>query len=160
MLPVFWRYWMYYVNPSTYWIGGVLAATLHNIPVRCTSEEAGHFNAPPGQTCEQYAGAFAQAAGGLLLNPGATADCQYCQYSSGDQYLASLNIQASDKWRDFGIFLIFVFSNWFLVYFFIYTVRVKGWSFGFGALFGALEKVAKAVKRPFAKMFAKKEEQE
>ncbi|KAK0948558.1 ATP-binding cassette transporter snq2 [Friedmanniomyces endolithicus] len=160
MLPVFWRYWMYYVNPSTYWIGGVLAATLHNIPVRCTPEEAGHFNAPPGQTCEQYAGAFAQAAGGLLLNPGATADCQYCQFSSGDQYLASLNIQASDKWRDFGIFLIFVFSNWFLVYFFIYTVRVKGWSFGFGALFGALEKVAKAVKRPFAKMFAKKEGKE
>ncbi|KAH7133904.1 ABC-2 type transporter-domain-containing protein [Dactylonectria macrodidyma] len=23
-LPVFWRYWMYWVNPSTYWIGGVL----------------------------------------------------------------------------------------------------------------------------------------
>lgn len=20
MLPVFWRYWMYYVNPSTYWV--------------------------------------------------------------------------------------------------------------------------------------------
>ncbi|KAK3066382.1 ATP-binding cassette transporter snq2 [Teratosphaeriaceae sp. CCFEE 6253] len=160
MLPVFWRYWMYYVNPSTYWISGVLAATLHNIPVECTPQETAHFNAPPGQTCADYAGDFARMAGGYLTNPGASADCQYCPYSSGDQYLSSLNIKASDKWRDFGIFLIFVMSNYFLVYFFIYTVRVKGWTFGFGPLFGGLEKLVGYVKRPVAKMFAKKPEPE
>ncbi|KAK5126110.1 hypothetical protein LTR85_011465 [Meristemomyces frigidus] len=158
MIPVFWRYWMYYVNPSTYWIGGVLAATLHNIPVQCTTDETAHFDAPPGQTCTSYAGAFVQSAGGYLLNPNANTDCQYCQYSSGDDYLASLNIHASEKWRDFGIFLIFVCSNYFLVYFFIYTVRVKGWSFGFGKLFGVLGKLVGVIKRPFAKLFAKKEE--
>jgi ATP-binding cassette, subfamily G (WHITE), member 2, SNQ2 len=156
MLPVFWRYWMYYVNPSTWWIGGVLAATLHNIPVECTSSETAHFNAPPGQTCGSYAGAFAEAAGGRLLNPGATQDCQYCQFRSGDQYLASLNINAGDKWRDFGIFLVFVFTNYFLVYFFIYSVRVKGWGFGFGYLFGALGKVADFIKKPFQRLFGKK----
>jgi len=142
---------MYYINPSTWWISGVLAATLHDIPVQCTSDEAAHFNPPPGQTCTQYAGAFAQSAGGYLLNPAATADCAYCPYSSGDQYLATLNIQAGQKWRDFGIFLIFVFSNWFLVYFFIYTVRVKGWSFGLGYVFAGLGKVVDLVKKPFAK---------
>ncbi|KAK3639848.1 ATP-binding cassette transporter snq2 [Elasticomyces elasticus] len=158
MLPVFWKYWMYYVNPSTYWIGGVLAATLHNIPVECTPEEAGHFNSPPGQTCEQYAGAFASSAGGRLLNPGATSDCQYCPYQSGDQYLASLNIKASDKWPYFAIFLLFVITNWLLVYFFIYTVRIKGWSFGFGWLFRVLGKGVNAVKRPIVKRFEKKKE--
>ncbi|KAK5134541.1 hypothetical protein LTR08_006326 [Meristemomyces frigidus] len=157
-LPVFWRYWMYYINPSTWWISGVLAATLHDIPVVCTSAEAAHFDAPPGQTCRDYAGAFAKSAGGYLLNPTANNDCQYCQYSNGDQYLASLNIHAGNKWRDFGIFLVFVFTNWFLVYFFIYTVRVKGWSFGFGTVFGAFGKLAAAIKKPFAKMFAKKQE--
>ncbi|KAK3670301.1 ATP-binding cassette transporter snq2 [Recurvomyces mirabilis] len=156
MLPVFWRYWMYYVNPSTWWIGGVLAATLHNIPVECTSSETAHFDAPPGQTCGSYAGAYAASAGGRLLNPGASQDCQYCQYSSGDQYLASLNINAGDKWRDFGIFLVFVCTNYMLVYFFIYTVRVKGWSFGFGYLFGGLGKVASFVKKPFIRLFGKK----
>jgi len=158
MLPVFWKYWMYWVNPSTWWIGGVLAATLHNIPVRCTIEETARFNPPPGQTCNAYAGAYATSAGGYLLNPGASTDCQYCQYSSGDQYLASLNIHADEKWRDFGIFLIFVFSNWFLVYFFIWSVRVKGWSFGFGYVFGFLGMVASFIKKPFTKLFAKRKE--
>ncbi|KAF3769587.1 putative ABC transporter [Cryphonectria parasitica EP155] len=145
-LPVFWRYWMYYLNPSTYWIGGVLSATLTGIPVECTADETGHFDPPPGQTCGTYAGSFAAGAGGYLVNPTATADCQYCPYSLGDQYLATLNITPHDKWPYFGIFLAFCISNWALVYFFIYTVRIRGWSFGFGLLFGSLGKVVDKVK--------------
>jgi ABC-type multidrug transport system ATPase subunit len=121
-LPVFWRYWMYWINPSTWWIGGVLAATLDGIPVQCSESETAHFDSPNGQTCQQYAGAYAEAIGGYLLNPGATADCQLCQLSTGNQYLAQLNIDASNKWRDFGIFLVFVFTNWLLVYFFIVSL--------------------------------------
>lgn len=140
---------MYWVNPSTWWIGGVLAATLHGVPVECTVSETAQFNPPPGQTCGAYATAFARSAGGYLINPSATADCQYCQYSVGDQYLANLNISADQKWRDFGVFLVFVCTNWFLVYFFIYSVRIKGWSFGFGYLFGGLGKAVDSVKGLF-----------
>ncbi|KAH7363392.1 ABC-2 type transporter-domain-containing protein [Plectosphaerella cucumerina] len=150
-LPVFWRYWMYWVNPSTYWIGGILAATLADTPVECAPEETALFDAPGGQTCQEYAGAFASSAGGYLLNPDATSGCQYCPFTSGSQYLETLNISADDKWRNFGIFLAFCISNWMLVYFFIYTVRVRGWSFGFGRLFGALGKVAALIKRPFVR---------
>ena len=156
-LPVFWRYWMYYVNPSTYWIGGVLAATMHGIPVECTVEETARFDSPPGQTCMDYAGAFAEAAKGHLLNPQATEDCQYCPFQVSDQYLASLNIQADEKWRDFGIFLAFCISNWMLVYFFIYCVRVRGWSFGLGTVFGILGKGVDAIKKPFKGLFKKKD---
>jgi ATP-binding cassette subfamily G (WHITE) protein 2 (SNQ2) len=131
-LPVFWKYFMYWVNPATYYVGGVLAATLHSQPVQCTMQETAQFNVPSGQTCISYAGAFAQSAGGYLLNPDATADCRYCPFSSGDQYLATLNITYDNKWRDFGIFLGFCISNWALVYFFIWSVRIKGWSFGLG----------------------------
>jgi ABC-type multidrug transport system ATPase subunit len=148
-LPVFWRYWMYYANPSTYWIGGMLAATLDGAPVECSSEETAKFDAPPGQTCQEYAGAFAKTAGGYLLNPDATSACEFCPISSGNDYLASLNIKASDKWRDFGIFLAFCVSNWMLVYFFIYTVRVRGWSFGLGKVFGGLGKLVDLIKKPF-----------
>lgn len=98
-LPVFWRYWMYYVNPSTYWIGGMLAATLDGIPVECEPSETAQFDAPPGQTCSMYAGEFARAAGGYLLNPDATAGCEYCPFSVGNQYLTTLNIKAEQKWR-------------------------------------------------------------
>ncbi|KAF1943441.1 hypothetical protein EJ02DRAFT_400483 [Clathrospora elynae] len=146
MMPVFWRYWMYYLNPSTYWIGGVLSATLHNIPIQCQESETAIFNAPPGQSCGSYAGAFVAQSPGYLLNPEDTQGCQYCPYSVGDDYLSTLNIKASDKWRNFGIFLAFCISNWALVYFFIWSVRIKGWSFGFGKVFGAAGRAVKKVK--------------
>ncbi|KAI0541535.1 ABC-2 type transporter-domain-containing protein [Xylaria digitata] len=157
MLPVFWRYWTYYVNPSTYWIGGVLAATLNGSPIQCDVSETARFDTPSGQTCQEYAGAYASSAGGYLLNPDARADCQYCPYMSGNQYLATLNIDASEKWRDFGIFLAFCISNWALVYFFIYTVRIRGWSFGFGYVFGTLGKFVDILKKPL-KSFSRKKE--
>jgi ATP-binding cassette subfamily G (WHITE) protein 2 (SNQ2) len=130
----------YYVNPSTYWIGGVLSATLDGIPVICTETETAIFNPPPGQTCSSYASAFVSSAPGYLLNPDASTGCQYCPYSVGNDYLSTLNIKASDKWRDFGIFLAFCCSNWALVYFFIWSVRIKGWSFGLGKVFGGMGK--------------------
>ncbi|KAI9890210.1 MAG: hypothetical protein M1814_004372 [Vezdaea aestivalis] len=148
-LSVFWRYWLYYLNPSTYWIGGVLAATLDGIPVRCLDYEAAHFNPPPGQTCAAYAGDFVSKSTGYLINPSATADCAFCPYTSGNDYLRTLNINVDNKWRDFGIFLAFVISNWALVYFFIWSVRVKGYSFGMGPLFGLLGKGVNMVKGLF-----------
>jgi ABC-type multidrug transport system permease subunit len=128
-------------SPATYWIGGVLSATLHNIPVRCDTSETAIFDAPPGQTCSSYASSFLSSAPGYLLNPDATQGCQYCPYSVGDDYLSTLNLKASDKWRNFGIFLAFCVSNWALVYFFIWSVRIKGWDFGFGSVGKGVNKV-------------------
>ncbi|PBP22087.1 hypothetical protein BUE80_DR007074 [Diplocarpon rosae] len=147
-MPVFWRYWMYYVNPSTYWIGGVLAATLNNIPIRCSPQEAAYFHPPPGQSCSAYASRFADASTGYLTNPEALTNCGYCPYSSGVDYMQTLNIEPRDKWRYFGIFLAFCISNWALVYFFIYTVRIRGWSFGFSTLSGLGGRLATAIKKP------------
>ena len=154
-LPVFWRYWMYYVNPSTYWISGMLAATLKGIPVECAVSETAQFTPPPGQTCQQYAGAYASQAGGHLLpdTVNSTTLCQYCQLSSGDQFLASLNISPGDKWRDFGIFLVFVATNYMLVYFFIWSCRIKHYKFGLGYVFGAVDKIFAVVFWPVKWVF-------
>ncbi|KAI9697387.1 MAG: hypothetical protein M1836_004665 [Candelina mexicana] len=145
-ISVFWRYWMYYLNPSTYWIGGILSATLDGIPVQCQQQEAAHFNPPSGQTCGDYARAFLVSAPGYIMNPSATSNCGYCPYSVGNDYLLSLNVEAKDKWPYFGIFLGFVISNMALVYFFIWSVRIRGWTFGFGPLFGTLGKGVGVVK--------------
>lgn len=131
-----------------------MAATLADIPIRCTDAEAARFNPPPGQTCAQYAGAFANAASGYLLNPDATADCGYCPYRTGTDYMATLNVKPSDKWPYMAIFLAFCISNWALVYFFIYTVRIRGWSLGLGRSFGVLGMAADAVKRVVTKVVA------
>ena len=143
LMNVFYRYWIYYLVPSTYWIGGIIAAVLRDIPVQCAPSEAAYFNPPPGQTCEQYASGFvAQAGQGYLINPDATTNCGYCQYRSGIEYMRSLNVKPDDKWKYLGIFAGFVASNYLLVYFFIYTVRIRGWSFGMGYIFGGLGRLA------------------
>jgi ATP-binding cassette subfamily G (WHITE) protein 2 (SNQ2) len=140
---------MYCVNPSTCWIVGVLAATLNHTPVQCAPPEAAYFNPPHGSTCSSYAQAFVNSATGYLTNPDATTSCGYCQYSSGAEYMLTLNIEPKDKWRYFGNFLAFYISNWALAYFFIYTVRIKGWSFGLGYIFGLAGKAIGAVKGLF-----------
>ena len=153
-LPVFWKYTMYFVNPSTYWIGGVLAATMRDIPVECAENEPARFNPPSGQTCVQWAGEFVRAVGrGYLTNPNETTNCGYCQYKDGVEYMAALNVKPSDKWKYLPIFLAFCISNWALVYFFIYTVRVKHWGFGLGYIFGPLGKAFDALENSVAKVF-------
>ncbi|KAF7681464.1 abc drug exporter [Alternaria burnsii] len=131
-----WKYFLYWATPSTYWVGGIMAAVLHQQPVQCTLSESARFYIPPGSSCESYAGNFAAQTGGYLL-PNTTVglremECAYCPYSTGDDYLTTINIRAGDKWPYFGIFLAFSISNWFLVYFFIWSVRIKGSSFGIG----------------------------
>jgi ATP-binding cassette, subfamily G (WHITE), member 2, SNQ2 len=147
-LSPIWRYWIYYLNPSTYWIGGVIAATLPSTPVICLPSETAVFNPPPGRSCARYAANFLASAGvsGYLVNPDNTSMCEYCPFSSGADYMATLNVAPGDKWRDLGIFAAFCVSNWALVYFFIYTVRIRGWSFGLATVFGAVGRLAGAVK--------------
>ncbi|KAL2269279.1 hypothetical protein VTJ83DRAFT_1463 [Remersonia thermophila] len=140
-LNVFWKHWLYWLNPASYWVSGVLSATLVDQEVRCAPAETAHFNPPLGQTCAQFAGDFVRNAGhGYLLDPNATSGCGYCPYTDGAEYLQTLGIDPDTKWRNFGIFLMFCVTNWMLVYFFLYMVRVKGFTFGFGPLFRVLNK--------------------
>lgn len=163
-INVFWKYWMYYLIPSTWWIRGVMSSTLPSYPVQCEGTELTTFDPPPGQTCGQYAGLFASMSPGYLLDNNATSDCQYCQYTTGRDFMHTLNVHDGDKWRCFGIFTSYMIVNYMLVYFFIYTVRVRGWSFGMGLVFGTLGKIAggvmKGISSLFSPLFSKKEKKD
>lgn len=87
---------------------------VHNQPIQCDNNEIATFNAPPGQTCESYAGPFAQMSGYVQTNPDGS--CGYCQYANGDQFGTSFNIKYSLVWRDFGIMWAFVVFNFIVVY--------------------------------------------
>jgi ATP-binding cassette subfamily G (WHITE) protein 2 (SNQ2) len=158
VMPDIWKYWIYYLNPSTYWIAGIMAVTLKDQQVRCGDGEAAIFNPPSSQTCSEFALEYAEQLGGYLVNPNDTSECQYCPYSDGKQYLQALNLEANDAWRNFGIFLGFCFSNWMLVYFFIWSVRVKGWSFGFGTLTGLFDKAIEKISGLLTRKSKKTEE--
>lgn len=71
----------------TYYIRSTIASVLHNQQVVCRPSEFLTFQPPSGETCESYAGAGLPT--GYLDNPGATADCRYCQYSVGDEFSVS-----------------------------------------------------------------------
>jgi len=85
------------------------------------------------------------------MNPTSTSDCGYCQYRDGMEYMSTLGIKPVDKWSYMGVFLAICLGNWALVYFFIYTVRIRIWSFGIGTLFRGLGKRVDAVRGIFAR---------
>jgi ATP-binding cassette, subfamily G (WHITE), member 2, SNQ2 len=89
-LPTFWRSWMYYVAPFTYLLEGFLGLVVHNVPVRCEDSELAKFSAPPGQSCQTYAGPYTQQAGGYVQDLG-NGLCGICQYANGDEFVSTYN---------------------------------------------------------------------
>ncbi|KAF1361209.1 hypothetical protein EJ07DRAFT_164771 [Lizonia empirigonia] len=122
-LPGFWLF-MYRVSPFTYWIGGMAATMVGGREVVCSSTEVSIFDPPAGQTCGEYLGDFAQVAMGTIQNPDATESCNYCTISNADQYLASVNIYYSERWRNFGILFAFIGFNVFLALLTYWLFRV------------------------------------
>ncbi|KAL1877291.1 ATP-binding cassette transporter snq2 [Paecilomyces lecythidis] len=130
-LPHFWKSWMYWLTPFHYLLEGFLGVVTHKQQVKCVDREEAKFRPPPGQTCQQYAGAFAQQAGGYV-EQGADGLCNYCQYSTGDRFATSFNVYYSHKWRNYGIFFGYVIFNFLAVFviswLYLHGVRnVKHW---------------------------------
>ncbi|PSN63765.1 hypothetical protein BS50DRAFT_576389 [Corynespora cassiicola Philippines] len=129
-LPGFWIF-MYRVSPFTYWVGGIVATALHGREVQCSNRETSIFDPPAGQTCGDYLAPYLSQAPGVLQNPNATEQCRYCSLSNADQYLAGSNIFWSERWRNFGIFWVYVFFNIALAVLSYYVFRVA--KFGKGS---------------------------
>lgn len=115
-LPTFWRSWMYWLSPFHYLMEPFLGAAIHDHPVKCSSSEFARFSAPPGETCESYAGPFISQNGGYVQTA-ADGLCELCQYATGDQFGKGFSVYYSHIWRDFGIFCGFIAFNFGLVYF-------------------------------------------
>ncbi|KAK4983719.1 ATP-binding cassette transporter snq2 [Elasticomyces elasticus] len=114
-LPYFWRSWMYWVTPFHYLLEALLALVTHNVPVRCDATELASFAAPPGYTCESYAGPYVAKAGGYVITQ-ANGLCGLCQYANGDEFAASFNVFFANVWRDYGIFWIYIIFNFAVVF--------------------------------------------
>ncbi|KIX06855.1 uncharacterized protein Z518_04831 [Rhinocladiella mackenziei CBS 650.93] len=121
-LPEFWHF-MYHLTPYTYLLGGVVSTTLHGVRIVCEPKEINIFQPPTGQTCGEYAGAFAHVSG-QLFNPDSTSDCEYCRYATGDQYLETRNMYYSEHWRNLGIMLAYVVFNAGIAFIIFYLAKV------------------------------------
>ncbi|KAG0380213.1 hypothetical protein BGX24_009550 [Mortierella sp. AD032] len=112
-MPKFWRSWLYWLDPYHYIVEGLVTTQLHGLEVRCHPTEYSIFQPPSGQTCIGYARAFIERATttGYIANENATADCQYCQYSMGQDFYRNLNMDNAHRWRNIGISCIYLVSN-------------------------------------------------
>ncbi|KJJ34488.1 hypothetical protein AFLA70_519g000610 [Aspergillus flavus AF70] len=118
-ITVFWRYWLYYLNPFTYVTGGLLTFNIFSANVECSSKEFAIFDPPSGQTCAQYLASYMAGTGSRtnLVNPTSTTGCRVCQYRHGSDYLATLNLNDYFYgWRDIGITVIFILSSYVTVF--------------------------------------------
>ncbi|KAJ4312514.1 hypothetical protein N0V94_007407 [Neodidymelliopsis sp. IMI 364377] len=109
-LITFWHF-AYYVSPFTWLVSAMMSTGVHNVQVQCAAVEINIFQPPEGQTCGDYAGAFAEASMAVLYNPTALKDCQFCQFSVADVYLGALNMSYHNRWRNFGLLLVYTIFN-------------------------------------------------
>lgn len=110
-LPAIWRDFMYHVSPMTYIVSGALTTSLHGSNVTCTSTEIVRVPGREGIDCGSFLAAFVERAGGYLINPESTGECQYCSMATTDQYLLQFNMKYSEIWRNFSIGWAYIIFN-------------------------------------------------
>ncbi|KAJ5591454.1 ABC multidrug transporter atrF [Penicillium hispanicum] len=118
-IQAFWRYWIYWMNPFNYLMGGMLVFDVFSTPVRCKETEFAIFDTPNATTCIDYLSDYMQTMGSRmnLTNPDATSGCRVCEYRTGADYLYTINLKDYYYgWRDIGVVAIFAISSYALVY--------------------------------------------
>ncbi|KAH3674878.1 hypothetical protein WICPIJ_009448 [Wickerhamomyces pijperi] len=126
-MPGFWTF-MFKASPYTYFVQSLCALLVHEKPVRCDPIELSYFDPPSGQTCQEYAGPFVQASTGYINNPGSSSNCGYCQFTVGDEFLATVSIKYSYVWRNFGFYFAYILFNIFAMCFLYWFFRVYKFS--------------------------------
>ncbi|KAJ5835346.1 hypothetical protein N7447_001372 [Penicillium robsamsonii] len=101
LMQPFWRYWIYYLDPFNYLVGGLFGEVVWDIKVKCEPSEFVQFTAPSGQTCGQYMTDFLATQTGYLADGNSTGTCLFCPYSEGSDYAKTFNLQEKYySWRD------------------------------------------------------------
>lgn len=108
-LPGFWTF-LYRVSPLTYLVSGMLSAGLNNNDITCTDLELLRFEAPSNMSCAEYMAPYMEQAGGRLVDGGGDL-CQFCPMASTNDYLNTVEIYYSDRWRNFGLQFAYIAFN-------------------------------------------------
>lgn len=127
---------MYRVSPFTYLVSSLLSTSLANADVQCASFEVRTIlQTPSGETCGQYLSEYLALAGGAVYNENATENCEFCPLASTSEFLASVNVFYTDRWRDFGLLWVYIIFNAVAALGLYWAVRVpKNGNFGISTL--------------------------
>jgi len=122
-MPRFWIF-LYRASPLSYFVSAILSTGLANVDVTCASNEFITLNPPDGQACGEYMSDYMSRAGGYLMNPSATSDCNYCKIKDTNVFLASINSEYDTRWRNFGIMWAYIAFNIFAAMALYWIVRM------------------------------------
>ncbi len=93
---------MYRVSPFTYLVSAMLSTGVANTAVVCAANEFMKFAPPNGTTCGEYMKTYISTVGGYLQDASNTKECSYCTISDTNTFLASVQSNYDDRWRNFG----------------------------------------------------------
>ncbi|KAL9935673.1 hypothetical protein V8E36_005250 [Tilletia maclaganii] len=130
---------MFPLSPFKYLVGTLTGVAITGMPVRCDITELNVLRPPPGQTCDTYLDAFSvnldrinAGLPSLSRDPGyfqALQDglCGYCPFRDGDSFLASIALDASQRYSGVGILIGYVPFNVVLAYglFFLFSIGFR-----------------------------------
>lgn len=95
------RSWMYHLSPFTYLIDALVSNALGGVTIRCKQDQFQVLNPPANEQCVNWLQPYTQTYGGYaeVLQNG---DCGYCTYATGDQFLSTVGMSYSHRWRNVG----------------------------------------------------------
>ncbi|KAF9022747.1 ABC transporter protein [Hymenopellis radicata] len=122
--PRFWIF-MYRVSPFTYLASGLMSTSLANNVAQCSSIEMSTIQPPSNMTCGAYLADYIKLSGdGIVHNPSALRDCQFCAITSTNTFLKQIGVNYDDRLRNYGIFWVFIIFNIFAALFLYWIARV------------------------------------
>jgi ATP-binding cassette subfamily G (WHITE) protein 2 (PDR) len=110
VFPHFWIF-LYRASPFTYLVSAMLSVGVAGSDVVCSSIEVLHMQPPSGKTCLDFLQKYVDAKGGTIINPNATENCSFCTTATTDAYLEPLGADYGDRWRNFGLLIVYIIFN-------------------------------------------------
>ena len=131
-LPYFWRKWMFPLSPFTHIVEGMMGNALYLEKVRCSPEEFNQIVPPAGQSCQQYLRNFTSsldqpAVPGAGYYEEASGVCNFCSMRQGEDYLRSIELSSSNRFKDLGYLVAYIAFNYLVAYAMYYFFRVHRW---------------------------------
>ncbi|KAH3663725.1 hypothetical protein OGAPHI_005127 [Ogataea philodendri] len=110
LMPGFWHF-MWRLSPFTYIVENLVGILLHDREVHCSAQELNYLNPPQGETCGSYLAEYFENYSGYVQNPDATSNCGVCLYRVGDEWLKTVGMSYSHRWRNIGFFCVYIITN-------------------------------------------------
>ncbi|GMF05786.1 unnamed protein product [Ambrosiozyma monospora] len=93
-----------------------------------------YLNPTEGLTCGEYLEGYFKNAPGYVANPDDYSNCGVCPYAFGDDYMKTVGMSYSHRWRNIGLYCAYIVFNVFAMLTLYWTFRVKRFSFDLKSL--------------------------